>query len=388
MRIAVISDSHLGYGSGERERDAMDNFREALEKALDHDIIIMPGDIFDTKVPTPEVLSEAMELFNMPKAMEGASFVEGFSKDMENVPHLTKTGLPVVSIHGTHERRTKGLVNPLQALEKAGFMVHLHCNGVVLEKGGDKVCIQGLSGVPDQYAETVLKEWGPSPREGCFNIFMLHQSIAGHVNSPNVLEPASLPNGFDLYICGHMHEDKVAEVRGRPFLIPGSLIQTQLTKESPIRRGFYSIIIEGGMLKGMKKVELEGQRPVYYRELEADREAVEKEVAGILSQPHPKKPVIRLKMKGDMESGTMRELEARFSDKAILSFRKESSAADAPAAVGLEEQKLSVQELGRKLLQENLVRSGLDPRTYESVFEALLDNRAQEALELLRKPSK
>jgi len=386
MRIAVISDSHLGYGPGERERDAMDSFREALERALDHDLILLPGDIFDTKVPTPEVMSEAMRILNMPKASEGAALVDGFSKDMENVPHLTKRGLPVVSIHGTHERRIKGLVNPLQALEKAGFLVHLHCNGVVLEKEGERVCIQGLSGVPDQYAESVLSEWGPSPKDGCFNIFMLHQSIAGHVNATHVLHPDRLPKGFDLYICGHMHEDKVSEAQGKPFLIPGSLIQTQLTKESPKRRGFYSLLVEGGSLLEMKKVELEGQRPVHYLELDPDRELIDKEVSAIASGKHAKKPLVRVRLKGEMDSAATRELEGKFADSVILSFRKEPSKAGAPAAKGLEEQRLSVQELGRKLLQENLKKAGLDPRKYESVFEALMDSGTQEALELLRKP--
>ncbi len=389
MRIAVLSDSHLGYGSGGRERDAMDNFREALEKALDYDLIILPGDIFDTKVPTPEVLSEAMGMLNSHKLKEGkAAFVEGVGKDMESVPHLARTGIPIVSIHGTHERRIKGLVNPLQALEKAGFLVHLHCNGIMVEKDGEKVCIQGLSGVPDQYAGSVLKEWNPFPKEGCFNIFMLHQSMAGHVNATHVLEPDKLPKGFDLYICGHMHEDKVTEVHGSPFLIPGSLVHTQLTKKSPGRSGFDSLLVEGGKLLETKKIELEDQRPVYYRELDADRELIEKEISSILSEEHRKKPLIRVKLKGGMDSSDMNELKAKFSEKAILSFRKESSAGEAPTARGLEEQRLSVQELGRKLLQENLEKAGLDPRKYESVFETLLDNKPQEALELLRKDPK
>ena len=369
MRIAVLSDSHLGHGSGELERDALDNFREALEKALDYDLIILPGDVFDSKVPTPEILSEAMEMLLKTKAESGrASFSEGIGKDMGPVSRMAKSGVPIVAIHGTHERRTRGLVNPLQTLEKAGFLVYLHCNGVVLEKDGERVCIQGMSGVPENYAESVLKEWGPSPKEGCFNIFMLHQSVLGYVNSPEVLDPKKLPKGFGLYICGHMHEDKVSQVHGSPFLIPGSLIQTQLTKESPSRRGFYSLDIQGGKLSKLEKVELEGQRPVHYIEVGPERKLIEEGVKTLIPGVHKKKPLIRVRVKGDMDSAILKEIEAAFSDKAIISFRKDQSEEAAPAARGLEEQRLSVQELGMKLLKENLEKAGLDPKMYCPVF--------------------
>ena len=50
----------------------------------------------------------------------------------------------------------------------------------------------------------------------------------------------------------------------------------------------------------------------------------------------------------------------------------------------LEEHRLSVQELGRKLLIENLKEMKLDPKLFENVFELLSEDKIDKALKLLR----
>jgi len=52
MDISIISDTHFGFKWGsERGEDTFENAREAFEKSLDADVIILPGDIFDKKYP-------------------------------------------------------------------------------------------------------------------------------------------------------------------------------------------------------------------------------------------------------------------------------------------------------------------------------------------------
>ena len=66
MRIAVISDLHLGFKFGEeRGEDAFRNANEAFSKALEEkvNLILLPGDIFHDKVPRPEIIGRAIELF-------------------------------------------------------------------------------------------------------------------------------------------------------------------------------------------------------------------------------------------------------------------------------------------------------------------------------------
>jgi hypothetical protein len=68
----------------------------------------------------------------------------------------------------------------------------------------------------------------------------------------------------------------------------------------------------------------------------------------------------------------------------MLSFRKDFEEEALPAQT-LEEHTLTVQELGRKLLRENLHSAGLNPERFESIFELLLEKKAEQAQELLYK---
>jgi DNA repair exonuclease SbcCD nuclease subunit len=51
MKVAVLSDFHFGFSySLETENDSFENAEEAMEKALDCDLILIAGDIFDSRI--------------------------------------------------------------------------------------------------------------------------------------------------------------------------------------------------------------------------------------------------------------------------------------------------------------------------------------------------
>ncbi len=383
MRISIISDMHLGYASGtEREEDSFQAAEEALESSSDCDAIIVAGDIFDSRVPTTETLIRAMQLFMRTNFWEGgAKITAGIGKDLSDFTPLNNSGVPIIAIHGTHERRTKGLMNPVEGMEKAGFVIYLHGNGVVLQKRKERVCVQGLSGVPDQYAEAALEQWNPRPVEGCFNIFMLHQSVSPFLYADSMIEKENLPKGFDLYIAGHMHEPQQSVHSGSPLLIPGSTIQTQLTKESVQSRGFWILDTES---KELDFRELLGQRKVYYRAFENPApQEIETEIEKILEESHEKKPMIRIRLTGKEIS--LLDMQEKYKDQAILSFKKDFEEEAIPIR-SLEEHALSVQELGKRILAQNLRAVGLDPERFESIFELLLEKKTEDVQELLYKP--
>jgi len=385
MKIAVISDVHLGYGAGtELEGDAFEAFQEALERCLDCDAILLAGDIFDTKNPTNETLAKAMELLLKPKLKTNQTKVTGgVNKDMNSLSPLNLSGIPVIAIHGTHERRVKGFLNPVQVLEKAGLLLYIHCNGIVLEKGAEKVCVQGFGGVPDQYADSLVREWGPKPVPGCRNIFMFHQTLSGFIPAPQTMSREVLPDGFDLFVCGHFHEPGRTDINGTPLLIPGSLVRTQL--KDPGKLGFW--LLDTSNIK-MDFQELVNQRVFYSLEFTSpEKETVREEIEKILSRPHDRKPIIRIRLQGKITRDFTKELQSAFGERTVLVFKKELGE-EKLASRGLEEQRLSVQELGRKLLRQNLVQAGLNPKTFETVFELLEEKKPDAALELLRERHK
>lgn len=378
MRIAIISDVHLGYGSGtDLFQDPFEAFGEALDKSMGCDLILLAGDLFDSRSPSTEILARAMELLIKPiSSSNGTRLVMGIGKDVGGLTPLHQQGIPVVAIHGTHERRVKGLMNPVQALEKAGFLIHLHCNGIVLEKDGERVCVHGMSGVPEQFSGAVMDRWGPRPVKGCFNILMIHQSVSPFMYANHLLPVERLPKGFGLYVLGHIHEGKKAEHSGSPLIIPGSLVTTQLTKEAMSPRGMW---VMDTKTSDAAFIPIESQRRFYHIEHEGTQEELESGLEKLLAHDHPKKPLIRVKGAGlDLPA-----LKSRFSERSVLSVRQPPGKEETEA-VSFQEHSLSVKELGSQLLKKNLKAADLDNERFAGLFDLLVEGKPDQALRLLR----
>jgi len=273
MLISILSDLHFGYGWNTRlEKDSYENAKEAISKCLDSDLIIIAGDIFDSRSPKTDTWAKTLRVLSKPLLAEnkGLKLIEKLNKNLPEISERTLSAIPILALHGTHDRRPKDQINVIQALEQTGFLIHLHLNGLVFEKDGQKVAIQGMSGVPERYAKQIMDKWDPKPIESCYNILIFHQSIEPYVYSP--LEPptlnkSNLPKGFDLIVDGHIHTGDLTNVDSTKLLLPGSTLVTQLKKEEAEKpKGFYQIEI--GQETKINFIELENNRKFFYKELE------------------------------------------------------------------------------------------------------------------------
>ena len=141
MKLAILSDFHLGYSPSfmHGEDDAFAQAREAMGLACEKaDALLVPGDIFDSRTPTLDVMEQGIRLFSVAQARKWKVRVEG-----------KENAVPVIVIHGTHERRSQNFTNPVSVLESAGLVVDAHRGAVVLEKEGERVAVHGLGGVPE-----------------------------------------------------------------------------------------------------------------------------------------------------------------------------------------------------------------------------------------------
>jgi len=401
MRISILSDFHFGYGWNTRlEDDSFQNAKEALSKCLDSDLILITGDIFDSRNPRTETWAKTLKVLSKPLLSENREvrLVDRIKKELPEISKRTLSSIPVLALHGTHDRRPKGQTNVIEALEQTGFLIHLHCNGLVFEKNGQKVAIQGMSGVPERYAKQVMDKWDPKPIEGCYNILMFHQSIEPYVYSP--LEPPTLnlmnlPKGFDLIIDGHVHTRDLTKINGTRLLLTGSTIITQLKKEeSGVAKGFYQVEIEEDTK--INFIPLENSRKFFYKELELKpditvRDQIEGTLNETLKQEFKKKPIIKIKISGK-EIGIIekefKEIEKKFSNQAIIYFQKELESEEMTKKIellrNLRERKLSIEETGLQILKKNLdelkFTSTFD---YERVFRLLSKGETEMALDIL-----
>jgi DNA repair exonuclease SbcCD nuclease subunit len=401
MKIAILSDFHFGFGKDTPlENDSFENAEEAIEKAIESDLILIGGDIFDSPSPSTQTWAKAIKILSKPllKPNPGIRLVE-CSKELKEISRRTLNHLPVVALHGNHERRTRGEFNPIQVLENAGFLIHLHTTTIVFEKNGRKVAIHGMSAVPERFAKNFLYDWNPKPIEGCINILFLHQNIDPYVFSP--LEPPSLttenlPKGFDIIINGHIHTYASEKIDETNLLIPGSLVITQFEKnEAEIDKGFLEINVEDEIKVNF--ITLKTSRKFFYEEVKLEEgksieEQIEKKIDEIVYTKNLQKPpLIRIKITGKEVGGLEQELRAierKYEGKAVLKFVKELESPEVTRKIellqNLREQKLSVEEIGLAILKKSLDELSFEHTfDYENIFKLLSEGEVDKTLNIL-----
>ena len=401
MKISILSDFHFGFAyNSELENDSFENVGEAMDRSLDSDLILIAGDIFDTRMPKTQTWAQTMKILTKPllKPNPDVKLVE-CSKDLKEISKRVLNHLPLIAIHGNHERRCKEETNPVETLESAGILIYLHCNTIVFEKEGIKVAVHGMSSVPERSAYEILSKWNPQPLPDCVNILLLHQNIEPYVYSPleiPSLNHSNLPKGFDLIINGHIHGKVEESINGTKFIIPGSLTITQFQRgEAGDEKYFVTVNIGNGKEISSEFVPLEKSRKFFYEEIKVDgdvREQIEKKINDIFyTREFLKPPVIRLKITGketEVIDQELRDLEKRYEGKAILIFAKDLESPEITEKIeflkNLREHKLSTEEVGLSILKKNLDEFQFEPVfDFEDFFRILSEGEVDNAFNIL-----
>jgi DNA repair exonuclease SbcCD nuclease subunit len=401
MRISVLSDFHFGYAyNSELEDDSFNNVDEAMDRSLDSDLIIIAGDIFDTRMPKTQTWANAMKILTKPLLRPNPDVkLAGTTKELKEISKRVLDHLPLLAIHGNHERRAKNEINPVEILENAGILIYLHCNTIVFEKDGIRVAVHGMSSVPERNANDILSEWNPQPIPECVNILLLHQNIEPYVYSPleiPSLNQSNLPKGFDLIIDGHIHTKTEESINGTKFIIPGSLTITQFQRgEAGVEKCFVAINIDNERKVSTEFIPLEKSRKFFYEEIRVNgpmRDQIENRISDILnSKTFTQPPIIRLKITGtEMEvvDQELRDIERKYNGKAILVFAKDLESPEITEKIeflrNLREQNLSTEEVGLSILKKNLDSFQSENNfDYEDFFKLLSEGEVENAFNIL-----
>lgn len=400
MKIAVVSDLHLGFApDAERENDCYQALEEFFDKAIDEgaDLILIAGDLFDSKTPRTETWAKTFKTFKrIRRAKSETVIAEGINKDVQD--YKLHDGIPIVAIHGTHERRGRDLLNPVQVLEHAGLLIHIDRNGAIFQNDV-RVAVQGLSGVPELFAKEILQKYSPRPIPGAFNIFMIHQSIEPYINAfDTTLKMQDMPKGFDVIAEGHIHFSERVNMGDCAFILPGSTVATQINKsESGISKGFWMIDVkksENGFDESLEFVKLESQRKVFYLEFDYDgneaflKGSIRESLMEILKHSQKKLPAIRIKVSGDCKETDLQDVKKEFSQKCLLSFsmdfKEEKKEQKISLMKEIREGRMSVSELGIALLQKNLEEMKFKKRfDAETIYSLLSEDEIERAMNIV-----
>lgn len=385
MKVGILSDTHIGYPRfyDDSVEQAEGAFKEACDSS---DIVLVAGDIFDTKTPKFEVIAKAMEIFSYGKK------VNWKEKGIES-----KEGhLPVVAIHGTHDRRSKGMVNPVELLERAGIITNASDRVVVFEKKNkdgkvERIAIHGIGGTTEDAIKETINKLNFKPIPGAYNILMLHQTIKEVIPMAEGISLDELPEGFDLYLCGHIHKRVVMEKNGKRLLIPGSTVMTQLKKEEEEPRAYVILDTEANEIRF---VDIKS-RPFLYGEIEfkdADlkdvTDGIRKKIDELMvkakeNKEKDKLPIIRVVVSGTLKQGIKREnlglqdIYLEYEEKCMLQIDNEMDEQGLKEKLetlrNMYKQKMSVREIGIQSIKERLQNTSAKDIDAEFLMSMLQD---------------
>jgi exonuclease SbcD len=230
------SDLHLGYaqyGLEARRQDFDNAFTELVDKtiALKPDFMVIAGDLFHHARPSNTTLENAIRNFR----------------------RLKEAGIPVLTVDGSHDSAPNTITGTiLTPLDSAGLIIHLPRHpGASWRKDG---CCY-VYGIPnfrsrrrtDEGLPSFLSVNPPVPDPSVGSVFVLH----GAVDLPSVkppyieaeLSPELIPDGFNYYAAGHVHDGYVGRFKGG-LLVYSGCTETVGYDEAKARKGFMHVKID------------------------------------------------------------------------------------------------------------------------------------------------
>jgi double-strand break repair protein MRE11 len=312
IRILVATDSHVGYNERDAERkdDSWRTFHEVMCLAKEHDVdmVLHAGDLFHENKPSRKSMYHVMKslrencLGDKPCELEMLSDAsENFGGMFDHVNYEDEDiniAIPVFAIHGNHDDPSgEGSFSPLDLLQASGFVNYfgrtpevdkIAIKPVLLQKGGTKLALYGLSNVRDErlfhtWRDGNVKFFQPgTQKDEWFNLMSVHQNH--HAHTPTSYLPENfLPEFLDLVVWGHEHEclidPRYNPEMGFHVMQPGSSVATSLMPGEAVPK-HVSILSVTGKEFTTENIRLKTVRPFIMKEivLAEEREIKEKEI--------------------------------------------------------------------------------------------------------------
>ena len=224
------ADLHLGYsqyGLEARRQDFDNAFKELVDKTIElkPDFMIIAGDLFHQPRPSNVTLENTIRSFK----------------------RLKDAGIPVLTVDGSHDSAPNTITGTiLYPLDSAGLIHHLPRHSGACWRKPDSCYVYGIPNFHNRHkTEEALPKFmaenPPTPEEGVCNIFVFH----GALDLPNVKPPyieaelstEQLPDGFNYYAAGHVHERFLGRFKEGTLAYSGCT-ETADYREAKYQKGF------------------------------------------------------------------------------------------------------------------------------------------------------
>ena len=246
------ADLHLGYsqyGLEARREDFEKVFQEIVDKTIElkPDFIIVAGDLFHHARPSNVTLEKAIRNFS----------------------RLREAGIPVLTVDGSHDSApnvvTGTILNPL---DSAGLIYHLPRHEGACWKKPDCCYVYGVPNFrtrhkTEELLPAFMEQNKPTPDPSLFNIFVFHMAIDLPSVKPPYMEaelpPELVPEGFDYYAGGHVHETYKEKFK-TGLLVYSGCVETVDYEEAKNAKGFYHVKVDNKGSVSPDFIQLESPR--------------------------------------------------------------------------------------------------------------------------------
>ena len=299
MKFSHISDTHLGFtqlGLDEREKDVYDAFDQAIDKSIVDKVefVLFTGDIFH--VPNPRGKAQikfASALRRLKDNNISSYFILG-EHDISNIRDTPVSLIP----------------------HKLGFTNYLEDGKPFFYKN---VLIIGFNKFRKNQAEFFKEKFKEASNEAEKHngpkILVMHQGIieihqyAGEINS------TELPNNFDYYAMGHLHDKTVVRYDhlNGPVVYPGSIEHTDSQGIGEKEKGFFEgKISESGITELWQPLKIRPQisTTIDITSLEEGITEVSNEINSL-----DEKPIVEIKITG-------KDVDLDLIDAKVVELRK------------------------------------------------------------------
>lgn len=365
MKFAHLADSHLGfrqYGLQEREKDLYEVFDRIIDRIIQEkvDFVIHSGDLFESAKPSPNALL-------------------AFQKA---VLRLKGAGIPMYAIVGNHDSLlSKHAIPPQVLFKKLGIKL---ISGINTNYVYDDVFIAGFPYVPNSQSNVLKKklaELSSKAAQYDKSILILHQGIDKYLNVNYELEIGDIPDNFDYYAFGHLHNYIEDDFGKGKLVYPGSI--------DILRSNEYNDYLKNG--RGFVIVDLDDDKPkvkritvpisrkfinitIDFKNLENDLERLKVDIEKL-----DKKPIVNLTILNvdrnvddvhDLINSELSELTLMI--RPIFKFDDEEEELEIISSNKLGPKELLAKKLG-EFGNDSIVKLGVD------LYEALYRNSEKEA---------
>ena len=299
IRILVSTDNHVGYNERDpiRGDDSWRSFDEVMNiaKERDVDMVLLAGDLFHENKPSRKSMYQVMRSLRMNCYGDRPCELEFLSDASENFPgefdHVNyedldiNVAVPVFSIHGNHDDPSgEGHLAALDLLQVSGLINYygrtpesdnIQVKPVLLQKGGTKLALYGVSNVRDErlfrtWKEGKVKFYQPGrQKDDWFNIISVHQNHHAYTET-GYLPENFIPQFMDLVVWGHEHEclidPRLNPETGFRVMQPGSSVATSLCPGEAVPKHVAILSITGRQFTS-ESIRLKTVRPFLMKEI-------------------------------------------------------------------------------------------------------------------------